>query len=73
MKRNVLYENAVSGVQGTCSEEEFLTLCESEACRNKLLVVSYSDEPQTPAESVKPDGRGVPLRSPNTNDKTLAV
>lgn len=73
MKRNVLYQNAVSGVQGTCTEEEFLELCESEACRNKLLIVSYSDEPRTPPES-----KGVPLRSPNPTpppnaDKTLAV
>ena len=72
MKRNVLYRNAVSGVEGTCSEEEFLELCKNEACRNKLLVVKYSDEPRTPPEAVKPDGRGVPLRSPNA-DKTQSV
>lgn len=53
MKRTVLYKNAVSGVQGTCTEEDFVILCESEACKNKLLVVSYSDEPRTPPEAVK--------------------
>ena len=53
MKRNVLYRNAVSGVEGTCSEEEFLELCKSEACLHKLIPFKYSDDPKTPPEAVK--------------------